>query len=118
VQPAPTEPRSLRAVSAAAGGWWRDQTRDRVGPTRRPERISVNAFGAGALIVGITVAAAARQLGVSRSWASREANAPGTRSLIAELFEANSERINAVLDQMLAVIEAAFQARKIVLVRA
>jgi hypothetical protein len=34
-------------------------------------------------------AVVARQLGVSRSWASREANAPGTRLLISELFEAN-----------------------------
>jgi hypothetical protein len=49
--------------------------------------------------------------GVPRSWASREANAPGTRILIAEVFEANRERINAVLDRTLDVIEAAFEAR-------
>jgi hypothetical protein len=66
---------------------------------------------AGALIAGITVAAVARQLGVSGSWASREANASGTRLVIAELFEANRERINAMLDRTLDVIEAAFEAR-------
>jgi hypothetical protein len=33
---------------------------------------------------GATVAAAARQLGVSRPWASREANAAGRRIVIAE----------------------------------
>jgi hypothetical protein len=36
--------------------------------------------------------AVAQQLGVSRSWASREANAPGTRNLIAELLELRRER--------------------------
>jgi hypothetical protein len=45
--------------------------------------------------------AAARQLGVSRSWASREASAAGTRLAIAEVFEANRERINAVFDRTL-----------------
>jgi hypothetical protein len=43
----------------------------------------------------------ARQLG--------EANAPGTRLLIAQVFEANRERINAVLDETLGVIEAALR---------
>jgi len=42
-------------------------------------RIANRHIIAGALLAGITVAAVARQLGVSRSWASREANAPGTR---------------------------------------
>jgi hypothetical protein len=31
------------------------------------------------VLAGIKIAAVARQLGVSRSWASREANAAGTR---------------------------------------
>jgi hypothetical protein len=70
-----------------------------------------------ALIAGITVAAAARQLGVSRSWASREANASGTRILIAELLEARCERLSALFDKTLEVIEDAFQARKIFVVR-
>ena len=44
---------------------------------------------------------------MSRSWASREANAPGTRSLIAELLELRRERMNALFDQMLDVMEDA-----------
>jgi hypothetical protein len=43
--------------------------------------------------------------------ASREANAPGTRLLISELFEADRELINALFDQTLDVIEDAFEAR-------
>jgi hypothetical protein len=48
---------------------------------------------------------------VSRSWTSREANAPGTRVLISELFEANRERLNAVFERTLDVIEDAFEVR-------
>jgi hypothetical protein len=44
------------------------------------------------ILADIKIAAVARQLGVSRSWASREANAPGTRNLIAELPELRRER--------------------------
>jgi hypothetical protein len=72
---------------------------------------------AAALLAGITVAAVARQLGVSRSWASREANAAGTRILIAELLYSHRERLSRLFDQMLDVIEDAFQARKIYFVR-
>jgi len=39
-----------------------------------------------AVLAGVKIAFA-RQLGVSRSWASREANAAGTRFLIAELLD-------------------------------
>jgi hypothetical protein len=49
---------------------------------------------------------------VSRSWASREANAPGTRIFIADLFELRRERVNALFDQALDVIEDAMKARK------
>ena len=48
-------------------------------------RIAVRRF------VGIRIAAVARQLGVSRP-ASREANAPGTRNLLAELLEPHCKR--------------------------
>jgi hypothetical protein len=49
---------------------------------------------------------------VSRSWASREANAPGTRIFIADLFELRRERVKALFDQALDVIEDAMKARK------
>jgi hypothetical protein len=81
---------------------------------------SDNAFWAllaGALPAGITVAAVARQLGVSRSWASREANAPGTRLLIAQLLAPHRERLSVLFDKTLDVIEDALKARKTYLVR-
>jgi hypothetical protein len=54
---------------------------------------------------------------VSRSWASREANAPGTRILVAELLAPHRERLSRLFDQTLDVIEDAFQAPKIFLVK-
>jgi hypothetical protein len=54
---------------------------------------------------------------VSRSWASREANAPGTRNLLAELLELHRERVNKLFDQTLDVIEDAMKARKIFVVK-
>jgi hypothetical protein len=53
---------------------------------------------------------------VSRSWASREANAPGTRILIADLFELCRERVKALFDQTLDVIEDAMKARQFLVV--
>jgi hypothetical protein len=64
------------------------------------------------MLAGIKIAAVARQLNVSRSWASREANAAGTRQLLAELFEPHRERMNALFHQALEVIEEAMKARK------
>ncbi len=46
-------------------------------------------------------------------WASREANAAGTRLPIADLLEAVPRRISALFDQTLDVIEDALQARRI-----
>jgi hypothetical protein len=66
---------------------------------------------------GIKIATVARQLGVSRSWASREANAPGTRMLIAELLASYRERLSAPFDKKLDVTKDAFRARKIFVVR-
>jgi hypothetical protein len=54
---------------------------------------------------------------VSRSWAGREANARGTRILIAELLDSQRERLSALFDQTLDLIKDAFGARKIFLVR-
>ena len=70
----------------------------------------------GAVLAGIKIAAVARQLGVSRSWASREANAPGTRIFIADIFELCRERMDALFDQILDVIEDAMKARKFLVV--
>ena len=75
-------------------------------------RITKRYLVAGAVLAGIKIAAVARQLGVSRSWASREANAPGTRNLLAELLEHHRERLIALFDRTLDVIEDAMKARQ------
>jgi hypothetical protein len=49
--------------------------------------------------------------------ASREANAPGTCQMIAELLDSQRERLNELFDQTLNVIKDAFQARKAFVVR-
>ncbi len=79
-------------------------------------RIDKRYIIAGAILGGIKIAAVARQLGVSRSWASREANAAGTRSLIAVLLEPYREHLEALCDQALAVIADAMKARQFLLV--
>jgi hypothetical protein len=79
-------------------------------------RIDKRYIIAGAIIAGLKIAAVARHLGVSRSWASREANAPGTRIFIADIFELRRERVNALFDQTLDVIEEAMKARKFLVV--
>jgi hypothetical protein len=48
-------------------------------------------------------------------WASREANAPGTRVLIAELLEPHREQLNELFSLTLDLIKDAFQGRKIFL---
>jgi hypothetical protein len=80
-------------------------------------RITKRYIIAGAILAGVKIAAVARQLGVSRSWASREANAPGTRIFIADIFELCRERVKALFDQTLDVIEDAMKARKIFVVK-
>jgi hypothetical protein len=69
-----------------------------------------------AVLAGIKIAVIARHLGVSRSWASREANAPGTRIFIADIFELCRERVKALFDQALDVIEDAMNARQFLVV--
>jgi hypothetical protein len=64
----------------------------------------------------MNIAVIARQLNVSRSWASREANAPGTRIFIADIFELCRERMDALFDQTLDVIEDAMKARQFLVV--
>jgi hypothetical protein len=76
-----------------------------------PNRVANRYIITGALLAGITVAAVARQPAVSRSRASREANAPGTRILVARLFDSQRERLNKLFDQTLNVIEDAFRAQ-------
>jgi Homeodomain-like domain len=76
------------------------------------ERIRQRLVIAKALVQGITIAAVARRLGVSRSWASREANAPETRLMLAALFARHAERMGQLLDQALTTIDRAFEATR------
>ena len=85
-------------------------------PGLTESRITKRYIIAGALLAGIKIATVARQLGVSRLWASREANAPGTRNLLAELLEPHCKRLSALFDQMLDVIEDAMKAREFLVV--
>jgi len=78
-------------------------------------RIEKRYIIAGALLAGIKIAMIARQLNVSRSWASREANAPGTRFILAKAFEANRQQMSEVFDLTLNAIREAMTARKLVL---
>jgi hypothetical protein len=78
-----------------------------------PGRIRKRYIIAAAVISGIRIAHVARQLGVSRSWASREAHSPGVRSILAQLIEKHKERIGRLFDQSLTAIEEALQARRV-----
>ena len=61
---------------------------------------------------GQSIAATARQLGISREWASRIANAPETQQIVASLVNAQLERLYALFEAGLTVIERAFRARR------
>jgi hypothetical protein len=80
-----------------------------------PDRIRKRYIIAAAVISGIRIAHIARQIGVSRSWASREAHSPGVRSILAQLIEKPKERIGRLFDQSLTAIEEALQARRVYL---
>src|SRR3954447_22853441 len=66
---------------------------------------------AAGVIMGLKIAHVARELGVSRSWASREANSPGVRNIIAELIWAHREKIKELLMLSAKAIEGALDAR-------
>jgi cobalamin biosynthesis protein CbiD len=61
---------------------------------------------------GGSIAAAARELGISREWASKIANAPETQQIIASLAQAHAERIYDLFAEALKVIQQAFRARR------
>jgi hypothetical protein len=76
--------------------------------TQPARRLHIAASVAG----GRSIAAAARELGISREWASKIANAPETQQIIASLAQAHAERIYDLFDQALRVIQQAFRARR------
>ena len=56
------------------------------------DRIRKRYIVTASLISGLKVVEIARQIGVSRSWASREANSPGVRNIMAQPIPDNWER--------------------------
>src|SRR4051794_2567513 len=66
---------------------------------------------AAGVIMGLKIARVARELGVSRSWASREANSPGVRNITGELIWAHREKIKELLMLSAKAIEGALDAR-------
>jgi hypothetical protein len=69
---------------------------------------------AAAVIQGVAIATVARQIGVSRSWASREANSPGVRNWIAGLIAKRGEQFGWLLDRALEVVHEALGAETVV----
>ena len=67
-----------------------------------------------ALVQGVQIATIARNLRVSRSWASREANAPQTRVMLASMLNNRAESIGRLIDHALDAIEDALQAVKVI----
>ena len=76
-----------------------------------PDRIRKRYMIAAGLIRGLKIVEIASQIGVSRSWASREANSAGVRNIIGELIRDNWGQIRALFSQAFTMIADAMQAR-------
>ena len=63
-------------------------------------------------MIGLKVVGIARQIGVSRSWASREANSAGVRNIIGDALRENWDRVREFFSQALTVIREALEARR------
>jgi hypothetical protein len=61
------------------------------------------------IVAGKTVAAIACELGVSRSWAGREAHAPATRELVDALADQYRQTIHTLFESVLNAIAHAIQ---------
>ena len=72
---------------------------------------------AASLAAGHSVTDTARQLGISREWASKLAKAPETQQIIAMLVSAHLERFEQLFDEALTVIKKGFRARRRAMVK-
>ena len=79
-----------------------------------PNRIRKRYIIAAAVTLGVKIAHVARQIRVSRPWASREANSPAVRALIADLIAARREHVTRVLRKALDAINEALGAEMVV----
>jgi hypothetical protein len=62
---------------------------------------------AASVATGRSITATAKELGISREWASRQANAPETRQLIVSLLAGELERVHQLFDKALKAIQQA-----------
>ena len=67
-----------------------------------------------AVVAGTPIAVVERELGVTRSWASREAHAPSTCALIDELMGQQLETIAALLPLALDTLQELLKSRRMV----
>lgn len=72
---------------------------------------------AAAAIAGTPRATIARKEQISRSWASRETNAPETRLLIAHLLDEHEAKVRELIPKALAVIEEGLRAEMLIVTR-
>ena len=77
------------------------------------DRIRKRYIIAAGIIMGLKVVDIARQIGVSRSWASREVNSAGARNIIAELIRESWEQVKALFSKTLAVLSETMEARTV-----
>jgi hypothetical protein len=74
------------------------------------ERIRKRQIIAVGLVLGLKVAYIARELGVSRSWASREAHSAGVRDLIADAIWKHRELVEVAFVEAVQAIRESFAA--------
>jgi hypothetical protein len=67
---------------------------------------------AAAVVAGRSITATARELNISREWASRQANGPETQQLIVSLLAGELERVHQLFDKALKAIQQALHARR------
>lgn len=66
---------------------------------------------AAGVIAGKAIAAVARDEGVSRSWASREANCTETKVIIASMLDRHVDKLEVLVGKALVAIHDAFRAK-------
>jgi hypothetical protein len=67
------------------------------------------------VVAGKPIAEIAREEGISRTWASQEANAPGTRVLIADMIDRHRDEMAELGGLAIKAVREAFEAKKILI---
>lgn len=93
--PKPKTPRGRPANQPGAASGARSQRRQKI---------------AAGVIAGKPIAAVAREQGISRTWASREANSSETKVVIASMLDRHSVKVEALVALALHAVKKAFGA--------